>query len=443
MALLVGGLGFVAKLLHMAKDLVVAGRFGTSGDLDAFILAMSFPLFTISTLAGSLNSSVVPVYVQVRSEAGEPAAHRLIGNVLAMTLPLLLVATGLLAATGTVGFLRIGTTARVGEGMRTELLFLALLPVVLLSGLSTLWASTLNASERFVAAALAPVSVSLVPVVALLVLRRLRPLDALLLGTLIGYGVETLVLAVSARRASLPVLPRWSGIDDGTRRVLRAYLPMVAGALISSSSPLVDQLMATRLGTGSVASLAYGNKVISFTLSIGLLALGTAVLPQFSRMAASNDWPAIRHTLTTYSKLVLVFSVPPTLVAMYFARPIIGLLFERGAFGAGDTRLIGLVFAAYLPQVPFALLGLLGVRLLSAMQQNRMIMLIACTNVVINFVGDYVLMGWFGLPGIALSTSIVSASATTAVFVVIWVLLRQKERADTTSSPPPTSIPAG
>jgi len=49
---------------------------------------------------------------------------------------------------------------------------------------------------------------------------------------------------------------------------------MIAGMLVSCASPVIDQFMATRLGNGSVATLAVGGKVSAFIPGLGALAVG-------------------------------------------------------------------------------------------------------------------------------------------------------------------------
>src|SRR5215470_5762609 len=77
---------------------------------------------------------------------------------------------------------------------------------------------------------------------------------------------------------------------------------------------LVDYMMAIPLGAGSVSALHYGTKVTALIIGTGSLAVGTTVLPYFSQMTAQQDWRALRHTLRTYSRLVLAGTLLVTAV---------------------------------------------------------------------------------------------------------------------------------
>src|SRR5947208_4612358 len=98
---------------------------------------------------------------------------------------------------------------------------------------------------------------------------------------------------------------------------------------------MVDQAMGSMLGHGSVSALTYGNKIAALILTIGTMALGTAVLPYFSQMVAAADWKTVRHTLKSYTGLILVVTLPITFLVVLFSKPLVALLFQRGNFTAG------------------------------------------------------------------------------------------------------------
>jgi putative peptidoglycan lipid II flippase len=179
---------------------------------------------------------------------------------------------------------------------------------------------------------------------------------------------------------------------------------------------LVDQSMAAMLESGSVATLNYANKVVAMILGISSMAIGTAVLPHFSRLIASENWSEVRYTFRTYTRLIIMVTIPATLILFYLSEPITKLLFERGAFTSQDTQLVAQTQAYYLLQLPFYVLGILGVRLISAMAKNKVLMHISFVNLIINIIGNYFFMQYLGVAGIALSTAIVYALSTGIVF---------------------------
>lgn len=399
----------VAKFAVVAKELVVAGYFGTGEMVDAFLVAFLLPMFAINVLAGSFSAAMMPAYIRVRDNAGVVDAQRLFSSVMALGILFLVTAALVLAALGPVLLPLLGSGFSAEVMTLTQSLFYWLLPVLVLTGIGHLYATAMNAGERFAVVALAPAITPLSAVVVLVLLVDEWGIHALVMGTLLGAIIELAILMRAATRRGIPLLPRWHGMTDEVRGVMKQYTPMMAGAFLMSSTVLVDQAMAAMLESGSVATLNYANKVVAMILGIGAMALGTAVLPHFSRMVAVNDWAGVRHTFRIYARLILLFSVPVTALLFLFSEAITGLLFERGAFSVGDTRLVGQVQAFYVLQIPFYMLAILGVRLISAIARNDILMRISFINLVVNIIGNYLLMSYIGVAGIALSTTLVYA----------------------------------
>ena len=404
---LVAGLSVLVRIVSFGRELVVAHELGTGDVLDSFLVALILPSAAVTIAGGSIQTALVPAIIQARERSGERAAQRLFRNVSALSF---LIFIGVAVVLGGAAEYALPIVA---GGFGAEKLALAqtglyaLLPFVVLGGLAIVWGGVLNAGERFTLAAVVPVATP-VAVIGLLLLGDSRDqLLSLSLGTSLGAMVEVAVLGWGLRRQGYSVLPRWQGMDPATRTVLGQSLPMVAGFILMSGAGIIDQAMAAHLAPGSVAALAYGNRIAAFAIGIGSIAISTAVLPYFSRMVAAEDWQSVRHTLRTFLRLIALTTIPPVLALIYFSVPLASLLFERGAFTAADSRLVGTIQAMYLIQVPFYLLGTLIVRLVSSMQANHLLMWGSAINLTLNIVFNLLFMRWLGVAGIALSTSAV------------------------------------
>ena len=170
------------------------------------------------------------------------------------------------------------------------------------------------------------------------------------------------------------------------------------------------------LGPGSVAVLNYGNRLIAVPVNISTTALGTAVIPYFSVMAAKNDWNGIRHTLRRYFGLIVCAALPVTLALVLGSESLVRIVYQRGAFTTEDTHVVARVLALFALQLPFYAAGILLVRLISAMLANHVLMMANIISVVLSVALNFLFMRRLGVAGIALSTS--------CVFLV-WFLFLQ------------------
>ena len=405
-AIVVAGGTLFVKLLAVVKELVVAWKFGTADDLDAFLIALMIPSLLIAIIAGSFNSALIPTYIKVRDLEGKAVAQKLFAGATVWSLGLLIITTVVILATSPLYLPSItGGFAPAKLALTYRLLWL-ISPMILLTGVSTIWGAILNAGERFALVALAPILTSAVTIVLLLVNPTWGVFN-LGMGMIVGQLLEMVVVGSALRRQGISLMPSWHGFDANLKEVAGQYAPMIAGAFLMCSTGLVDQSMAAMLPSGSVAALAYGNRIIALPIVIATTALSTAVIPYFSKMVALNDWKGLRRSLKSYLGLIFAVTIPFAGLIIIFSEQIVRLLLQRGSFNAENTHLVAQIQACFALEIPFYIGCILVVRLLSSMRNNTIIMWGSACNLIINISLNYLLMQWFGIVGIALSTSFV------------------------------------
>lgn len=405
-AAIVGLLTILVKVVSVGKELVVAWRFGTSDELDAFLIALVVPGFIINVIAGSFNAALIPTYVRVKEQQGLKEAQKLFSGVMVWSLGLLGITTIVMMATAPIYLPLIASGFDPQKLNLTLHLLWAIAPFVLLSGILTIWSAVLNAGERFALAAIVP---SIIPTMSILFILGFESwgVFALAAGLLCGAVLQMVFLAVALNRQGISLLPKWYGFDANLLQVAGQYAPMTAGAFLFCSTNLVDQSMAAMLSPGSVAALNYGNRVIALPITLITTALSTAVIPYFSKMVASKDWTGILHTLKKYLRLIFIITLLLTGIILIFSRPIVQLVFQRGSFTTADSYLVGQIQAYYALQIPFYIANILVVRMISALLLNYILMYENIVNLIANILLNYLLMEKIGIAGIALSTSCV------------------------------------
>jgi putative peptidoglycan lipid II flippase len=412
--LTVGGLTSFVKLAGALKVMVTARVFGASDELDAFLIAFAVPSFIAEIAAGSLNPSLIPTLVEVREHRGRPASERLYSGVLFGTPVILLMLAIALAALSGVLLRLLASGFDEDKRRLAQRVFLLLLLWLPASGLIVTWRALLNAWGRFALPAWAPLATPVITIALLFAAGRRWGAYSLVAGTLVGIAVEVALLARGVAQLGFPVAPRWTGWSPDLRQVFRQYVPMVAGALVLGGAAVVDQGMAATLSAGSVSVLSYGSRLVTVLMAIGGAALGAAMLPHLSRMAALEDWTGFRRTARAYTALILGVSIPLTVALMYSSYPLVRLFFERGAFREAAAHAVAFTQICSLAQLPLAALLALALRLVSSVKGNQVLPRVAMTTLVANLAFDYLLMRKLGVAGIALAgapTHLVSLAA--------------------------------
>ena len=406
-AVVVAFFTFATKVAAAGRDIVVAKHFGTADQVDAFLVAWLAPSLAISIAGNSLNAAFMPLYVEARQRGGSGPAQTLLGSTTALAVAC--IAPMMVVVAGATPVLLPSLASRFDpEKLRlTVRLVWLLLPAMLLSTMTTVWTAALNAHGRFARPAAAALAIPLLAVLALVALGRRWGIYALAVGTAAGYLAEAVYVAGALRKEGLAIRPRWGGMSPEMRRVVAQAGPAASAMVFTAVNPVIDQLMAARLSSGSVASLMYGNKLVAFGIGVGYGSVASAVLPHFSRLAAAREWTGLHRTIRTYSKIVLAVAIPVTLCGVVLSEPIVQLLFQRGAFTRTNTLQVSRIQELYLLQIPFVMTSLLFNKFLVATGGNRILLKVSLVSAVLNVAADYVLMTWIGVAGIALSTSIV------------------------------------
>ena len=420
----VGALNALAKLAGALKVVVIARYFGTSADLDAFLIAFLLPAFLADVVAGCITPSLVPVLVRTRADRGDGEIGEIASSA-AVLCGASLALLGLLLAVGAPAILRILASGFSPSKLDLSAsLFCLLLPGLPLSGFINVWRAVLNARGSFALPAIATSATPLMLVAATPLLAGRIGALALCAGTLLGMLTEAAILTIAVRRLGYALFsrpPRWL---PELRAAATQYIPLAAGVMISSACVIVDQAMASMLGAGSVATLDYGSKLVTVGLGIAAGALGSVSLPTFSHLAANGNWHRLRTTASQLLGGVFLFSIPATLLLMLVSEPLVRFAFERGAFDTNATAAVAHVQTIALLQVPFSIALALMIRLCVAVQASSLIANVAVGGFLLNAVGNIFLSRWLGLAGIALSTAVAQALALAALLV----LLPRRER---------------
>lgn len=394
------------KIASFIKELVVAWRFGTRDELDAFLIALVVPSLLSNVVASSFNSALIPTYIQLRETKGISAANRLFSNLMVCVLMILSLISLLM-----LGFahLYLPFLAAGFDEQKITLTFRILCtisPIILLDGIICNWRAVLNAEENFTVAGVAPIFTPIVTIILLLQVYSWG-VYTLAVGLCVGMILEVLAIGFTLNQKGISLIPKWQGWDDNLTHVFKQYLLVLSGAVLLCSAVPIDQAMAAMLSPGSVASLNYGNKVIAAPMGLFTSGLTASIIPYCSKMYANGDWIKIRQIFKQNLGLIILIGTSLTILTITFSEPIVQLLFQRGSFIAKDTKIVSQIQSLYALQIPFYIGNLFLIRLASSIKQNHLLLWVSGFDLIINIILNYIFIGIFGIKGIALSTSIV------------------------------------
>jgi len=442
-ALIVSAGFAAAKFAGVVDDFIVARVFGAGRELDAYYAAFGMPdlLFTLIA-GGALASAFIPVFTGYLATGDREGAWKLASSVVNVAFLVTLVAAAIVALIAPWLVRRFLTP---GFAPEQQVLTAGLMRLILIStaifSVSGLVMSALQANQHFLLPALAPVMYNLGIIGGALFLTQpailtfwrvsipLRPVwpmgvYGLAVGVMIGAVMHLLIQVPGLIHFGARWSPSFSLADPGLRRVLVLLGPRILGLGVVQLSALITTNLASRLGAGSVTGLALAWRLMQMPETIIATAIGTAVFPTLSALAAQHQRAELRATMRKALGIIVLLCVPSAVALIVLGRPLAGLFFGRGN---ADVVAYALQFYA---------LGLVGhsalevaARTFYAQQDTRTPLAVAAGAMVIAVTASLLLMRPLSYGGLALGNAI---GFTVESGVLVWLMERRLSNGETT-----------
>jgi putative peptidoglycan lipid II flippase len=440
-----------SRALGLAREIALTNLFGASRAVDAFNVAIIVPKALYDLLIGGhVNSAIVPVLSEVAAREGRKALWQLVSvlcSLVSVILALMVLALEAFAPQ---------IVSLVGGGFDTATLQLATsllqltAPALIFLGLFAVISGTLYALREFTWPAFAATvfngSIVLItllfasplrvtPTVAsnLMVQWNIaRPAEGIIvvaIGWLVGSLVQLALQFPGMRDARLYISLYWR--HPAIRQIVRLYAPVMFSLIMDT---LVIRTfsynLASQSGEGSIGYMNWATTLIQFPQGLVATAISIAILPTLSRQAAliaQEGSRAFKDTLGLGLRLAITLILPAAVGLFVLATPIIGLLFQHGAFNAHDTAMTALALRLYLVGLPFAALDLLLIYAFYARQDTLTPALIGVLSLIVYMVTAVVFFPRYGLFSLMIADS---AKHITHALVSAYFLLRRLDGLD-------------
>jgi len=395
-----------AKCTGLLREAALAWAFGAGTLTDAFVLSFTLPNLTVSFLNTALGVTFLSVS---EGMADDPASReRFACGLLTALAGIGLVFTVLLCAFPMV-FVRALAAAAPEETARAAASLLrwmawSVVPILL----SSVLAAHLEAHDRFFPAA-AYLGVSNVTMIAGILVSRVTGQPAwmgagLAVGSLLALGC----LAASCRGTGLRFRPVFDLKSPALRRFFRLLAPVMLSSVASQLGQVAAQNVASSLEAGSLTALHFADKVQNvFSAFVGM-AVATAFYPRMARSAAAGERTLFAKQLRGGLGLLLLTLPPLAAGVVLLARPLVGVLFARGAFGPDDVSLTAACLRWYAPTILAMNLAQFLQRAYYARQKTRCTAMVSVlgVGVAVNVAAIFLLVKPLGVRGLALASGV-------------------------------------
>ena len=423
----------ISNIIGLGQQLVMSQFFGTSEALDSYNAANRLTELLFNLVAGgALGSAFIPMFTGMLTRKDLKGAWKLASGVInVVTIALVVIALlfwvfAPWVVQNVIYILAPGTN--IGQLDLTVRLLRIMLPTVVIFGISGLFMGILNAHQHFLIPALAPSLYSLGIISGAVLWHKTLGVQSLAYGTLIGAMLHLLVQVPSLFKLKNRDYTLHEGLRNPfVRKVVTLMLPRLVGAGVVQLNFVVNTMIALGLEPGSTAALSFAFILFMMPQRMIAQSAGIASLPTLSAQAELKQFDAMRTTLSSILRGILLLAIPATLGMILIRYPLVRVLLERGEFNARSTAMVAWGLMWY----SAGLVGHCLVEVLSrafyALHDTRTPVGVGIGAMGLNIGLSFLLSGWFrsigqfGLGGLALANSV-----ATAIESVILILILRK-----------------
>jgi len=393
----------VGKLMSAAKEMVVAYRYGISAEVDAYHFLYNLISWPTGIWCSVLTAVLVPLAARMRDSASDELPHfrsELFGFTLLLGGGLALLAwLGIRTMLGLGGTGLPANSAQLAGAALPGLVLL--LPLGMLAALQSAW---MLAAGRHVNTLLD--SIPTFFIAATILAFPSGGVAPLVWGTVAGFVFHSLALLIPmARRFELEA-PSFSLLSPQWRWFWQGFGIMIGGQALMSLTVIIDQFYAVSLGTGSIATLGYANRILALILGLAAVAVSRATLPIFSQ-ARPGGAGTIHSVATYWARMMFMVGIAVMAISYVLAPWAVKLLFEHGQFSPRDTLIVTQVLRYSLPQLPFYFSCMVLVSYALSQRRYTLVFWSGVLGCAGKILGNLLLVPLLGINGIALGAIVV------------------------------------
>ncbi len=427
----VGIVTIVSKIFGLIRDLVIAKVYGTTITADAYNFAYLLTgnaLILLGGLGGPFHSATISTLTRLKDNAKESGSFLI--KICLSTFIVLLIITLFVVyfRNEIIHFIIPGNDLAPAYREKLWLLTSAQLnimsPLIIISGLLGILCGVANVYHSYFWPSFSPVLPSIAIVSFVFLYGDPHLGIALGIGTLFGALLQLFVQLPDLIKAGLYENLKFAWVKN-QQSVSDFYFflgPALLSTTIGQVTVYIDSFFCSGLEEGSWTATVLANRLIQLPLGVLLTSFLVPFFPRFSELAHSKNIDELKSTCVMVIRSLWFLTLPIAVYLFLFSKPIVEIVFQRGAFNEKSTALTSsILIALLLSMIAYVARDTLT-RVFYSLGDSKLPLLVAVFSIALKIVLNMLLVKKFHAPGIAFSTSLV----TLFNFLFLMVLLRSK-----------------
>ncbi len=402
LGLLMAALTVIGQFAGLVREATIAYFLGATGRTDTFIAAYQPIEVLTSAILLSMSFGILPLILEYRRDFGWTVAAQMTRR-LQLGTACSFVAVCALLSLGGVWILH-QSDPHLGQVQAPQALRLwyAMVPAVVIAGVTAFFSAELIAAERFVYPGLNSFLLNCSIVLFGVIGWKAFGIEAFAMGVTMGFLMQLVLQGVvvgpwrgqSSPKPGGPVPRVWA---DGLRFVAPVFVVFFLGCL----SAIVPRRIASALGEGQMSFLAYGSRVVSAVYLLGSFAISYPYSSFLARAVASGESEQARTLFRSLVRSAFLFTLPALAALILLRAPLVRVLFQRGAFTSDASAAVTSILPYLSPLILGALVSDVIGRCLIATKRIFSACVLYSILVALSWVLAEVGQSYWGLKGTA------------------------------------------
>jgi putative peptidoglycan lipid II flippase len=406
-------------LLGIARNAILASKFGASTELDMYFAAFRIPDFIYSILVfGALTAGFIPVFNKWLLEGKERAWQLSSAAMNAFAILLGIFALGVtIFARPLVEFIAPGFRGREVDIIAGLLRIMMIQPIFL--AISNVVSASLQSFRRFLISSLAPIFYNIGIIIGALWFVEVWGVKGLAWGVVLGALLHLLVqlptLFMLGFRWSFSINTAWKGLWE----IFILTIPRMANLAVAQLNLFVITALASLLPVGTLSIYNFAADLASFPQILFGLSFATAVFPTLSMLWSERNIEEYRLVLARTLAEMWFWILSAALIAIAFREPLVRLTLVFGSFGEHAYQKTVNALTIFLAGLPGQAGILLLIRAFFAMGNTIIPLIAAIFGSIVTISVSFWFGRAFGAAGLALGPALAGFLQSAVLLVIL------------------------
>ena len=406
----------VSKVLGLLREMILASKYGTGVISDSYIVSLSIQNVLFASLSTAVLVNYIPIFSGIDNDEERKRFNSSLIGVLFIVISIII---AIFFAFNT-DLLKLFVSGFDEEDL------VVLSRMVSISIFSSYFLiigyvlkGFLEYKENFLCTAVNGVLLN-VGLIGGILLSSSEHYNILSFGIITGYGLNFILLLFFAIKNGFKSKISLEFKNNNVKKLALLTIPLLLNDAIWEINSIVDKSITSRLGTGYISALNYGNFIVTCFITIFITSISTIIFPKLVKNIKDNEY--VSNQIKKIFKYLTIVCVPVMILLIMYSEDVVRLLFLRGNFDSSSLVITSTALKFYSVGIVFVSFKTIMFKLFYARQETKIPSICATSSIVINIILSLILINYFGYIGVIVATIIASFISS----LLLYLFYRKK-----------------